>query len=89
MNLIEPDYNRLLKEVRGKKVFFNASNIFSYNKVILKYSLTELYESFDKLFEVLSQAEVYYFRGCNYRSRRVDRNSLFITQKLFTSRFDG
>ena len=42
MNLIEPDYNRLLKEVRGKKVFFNASNIFSYNKVILKYSLTEV-----------------------------------------------
>ena len=89
MNLIEPDYNRLLKEVKGKKVFFNASNIFSYNRVILKYALPELYKAFDKLLDVLSQAEVYYFRGCNYRSRRVDRNSLFITQKLFTSRFDA
>ena len=63
MNLIEPDYNRLLKEVKGKKVFFNASNIFSYNKVLLKYTLPELYESFDKFYGVLKQAESYYFRG--------------------------
>ena len=63
MNLIEPDYNRLLKEVKGKRVFFNASNIFSYNKVLLKYTLPELYESFDKFFGVLEQAESYYFRG--------------------------
>ena len=63
MDLIKPDYNRLLKEVKGKRVFFNASNIFSYNKVILRYTLSELYESFDKLFEVLDQAEDYHFRG--------------------------
>ncbi len=63
MNLIEPDYNRLLKEVKGKKVFFNASNIFSYNKVILKYTLPEIYESFDKLFNILETADDYHFRG--------------------------
>ena len=63
MDLIKPDYNRLLKKVKGKRVFFNASNIFSYNKVILRYTLSELYESFDKLFEVLDQAEYYHFRG--------------------------
>ena len=63
MDLIEPDYNRLLKEVKGKTVFFNASNIFSYNKIILKYTLPELYKSFDKLFEILKQTEDFYFRG--------------------------
>ena len=63
MDLIKPDYNRLLKKVKGKRVFFNASNIFSYNKVILRYTLSDLYESFDKFFEVLDQAEDYHFRG--------------------------
>jgi len=63
MNLIEPDYNRLLKEVKGKRVFFNASNIFSYNKVILKYTLPEIYKSFDKLFNILETADDYHFRG--------------------------
>ena len=63
MDLIEPDYNRLLKEVEGKRVYFNASNIFSYNKVILKYTLPELYESFSKLYTILKSSDGYYFRG--------------------------
>ncbi|SVB18039.1 uncharacterized protein METZ01_LOCUS170893 [marine metagenome] len=63
MNLIEPDYNRLLKEVKGKKVFFNASNIFSFNRVILKYSLPEIYKSYYKFLEHLNQAESAWYRG--------------------------
>ena len=63
MNLIEPDYNKLLKKVKGKRVYFNASNIFSYHVSHAMYTLDELIVSYNKLHEILSTAELYYFRG--------------------------
>ena len=63
MNLIEPDYNKLLKKIKGKRVYFNASNIFSYHVSHAMYTLDELIVSYNKLHEILSTSESYYFRG--------------------------
>jgi hypothetical protein len=63
MNLIEPDYDKLLKKVKGKRVYFNASNIFSYHVSHAMYTLDELIISYNKLHEILSNTESYYFRG--------------------------
>ena len=63
MNLIEPDYDKLLKKVKDKRVYFNASNIFSYHVSHAMYTLDELIISYNKLHEILSNTESYYFRG--------------------------
>jgi len=63
MNLIEPDYDKLLKKVKGKIVYFNASNIFSYHISHAMYTLDELIVSYNRLHEILSNSESYYFRG--------------------------
>ena len=63
MNLIEPDYDKLLKKVKGKRVYFNASNIFSYHISHAMYTLDELIVSYNRLHEILSNAESYHFRG--------------------------
>ena len=53
MNLIEPDYNRIIEKVKGKNVFLNTSNIFSYHKVLLYYPLDVIWESYNKLEDIL------------------------------------
>ena len=63
MNLIEPDYDKLLKKVKDKRVYFNASNIFGYHVSHAMYTLDELIISYNKLHEILSTTESYYFRG--------------------------
>jgi len=63
MDLIKPDYDKLLKKVKGKSVYFNASNIFSYHVSHAVYTFDELIESYNRLHEVLSNTEFYYFRG--------------------------
>ena len=63
MNLIEPDYDKLLKKVKDKIVYFNASNIFSYHISHAMYTLDELIVSYNRLHEILSNTESYYFRG--------------------------
>ena len=69
MNLIKPDYDKLLEKVEGKKVYFNASNIFSYHMSHAVYTLDELISSYDKLHHILSRAKSYYFRGTNPNKR--------------------
>ena len=51
------------KKVKGKRVYFNASNIFSYHVSHATYTLDELITSYNKLHEILSNTESYYFRG--------------------------
>ena len=69
MNLIEPDYDKLLKKVKDKRVYFNASNIFSYHVSHAMYTLDELIISYNKLHEILSTTESYYFRGSTPNKR--------------------
>ena len=69
MNLIKPDYDKLLKKVDGKKVYFNASNIFSYHMSHAVYTWDELIASYNKLHHILSHAKSYYFRGSNPNKR--------------------
>ena len=63
MNLIEPDYTKLLNSVRGRNVFFDASNIFGYHMSHARHTLDELVSSYKKLHEVLSQANKCWFQG--------------------------
>ena len=63
MNLIEPDYNKLLEKVKGKRVYFNASNIFSYHISHAMYTLDELILSYNKLIDTLGNSDGYFFRG--------------------------
>ena len=69
MNLIEPDYNRLLEKVKGKKVYFNASNIFSYHISHAMYTYEELIYSYEKLMEILKTSHSYFFRGTRPNKR--------------------
>ena len=69
MNLIKPDYDKLLEKVDGKKVYFNASNIFSYHMSHAVYTWDELIASYNKLHHILSHAKSYYFRGSNPNKR--------------------
>jgi len=63
MNLIEPDYSKLLNTIRGRNVFFDASNIFSYHMSHAYYTLFDLVESYERLHEILSYAETCWFQG--------------------------
>ena len=63
MDLISPDYDRLLKKIKGKNIFFDASNIFSYHMSHANYTLDELVSSYNKLKEVLAQTNKCWFQG--------------------------
>jgi hypothetical protein len=63
MNLIEPDYSKLLNTIRGRNVFFDTSNIFSYHISHARYTLAELVESYERLHEILSYTETCWFQG--------------------------
>ena len=63
MNLIEPDYNKIYKKVKGKDVFFRASNIFGYHMSHAYYTLDRLCESYSNLMECLSAANFCWFTG--------------------------
>jgi len=63
LDLITPDYNKILEKVKGKNVFFNASNIFSYHMTHATYTLEELASSYYKLKDLLSQTKTCYFRA--------------------------
>ena len=63
MDIISPDYNRLLKKLKGRNVYFDASNIFSYHMSHANYTLDELISSYNKLKEILTQANKCWFQG--------------------------
>jgi len=64
-DLLNMDYNILAEKVKGKNVFVNTSNIFSYHKVLLKYPLDIIWKSYYKFFEALDEANFYYWIGTN------------------------
>ncbi len=49
MDLIKPDYNKLLPYVKGKKVFFDISNIYGYHMSHAYYYFDELVLEYNKL----------------------------------------
>jgi hypothetical protein len=63
MDIIEPDYTLLLNTIRGKNVFFDASNIFSYHMSHARYTLDKLILSYERLHEILSYANSCWFQG--------------------------
>ena len=77
MNLIEPDYDKLLKKVKSKRVYFNASNIFSYHITYAMYTYEKLLNSFKELIEILAYSDGYFFRGAtpNKKWIYIDENT--------------
>jgi len=63
MDLITPDYNMILKKIKGKNVYFDATNIFSYHMSHAYHTLDELVSSYQKLQDVLSLANKSFFKG--------------------------
>ena len=58
MDLIKPDYSKLINKVTDKRVFINTSNIFSYHMSHLRYTLDELFYSFYKLHDILDKYHI-------------------------------
>lgn len=72
MNLIKPDYNKIIEKVKGKKVFFRASNIFSYHMSHAYYTLDELFNSYFSLVNALQYADGCWFTGTIPTKQRVE-----------------
>jgi len=56
MDIINPDYNKISEKVKGKNVFFDTSNIFSYHMSHAYYTLEELVNSYNKLHNTLIES---------------------------------
>jgi hypothetical protein len=64
MDIINPDYNKISEKVKGKNVFFDTSNIFSYHMSHAYYTLEELVNSYNKLHQTLIEsANICWFQG--------------------------
>lgn len=72
MDLISPDYDKLLKKIEGKNVFFDATNIFGYHMSHAYYTLGELVSSYKKLQGVLGQANKTFFRGTSPTKQKMN-----------------
>ena len=72
MDVISPDYDKLLKKIKGKTVFFDATNIFCYHMSHAYYTLDELVNAYNNLLKVLKKADGAYFRGHRPTKQRVD-----------------
>ena len=73
MDLISPDYDKIMEKIKGKTVFFDITNIFSYHMSHAYYTLDELVNSFNKLIDVLKHADGAYLRGHRPTKQRFDR----------------
>ena len=73
MDLISPDYDRISQKIKGKTVFFDATNIFSYHMSHAYYTLDELVDSFNNLLDVLKHADGAYLRGWTPTKQRFDK----------------
>ena len=59
MDIINPDYDKLSEKIKGKHVFFDTSNIFSYHMSHAYYTLEELVNSYNKLRQTLIKSADY------------------------------
>ena len=73
MDLLEMDYNILSEKVKGKNVFVNTSNIFSYHKVLVKYPLHIIWNSYNNFFKALDTANFWYCIGTNPLKKPLQR----------------
>ena len=72
MDIIKPDYEKLIKHIKNKKVFFDISNIYGYHISHACYTLNELIDSFNKLIDTLeTHTEYYYLKGANPLKKRM------------------
>ena len=55
IDIIQPDYEKIIEKVRGKKVYFDLSNIFSYHVSHACYTLKELVDSLEYLTNILNR----------------------------------
>lgn len=66
MNLINIDLDKLIKDVTGKTVLFNTSNIFGYHMVHAAFTLQEIHNAYNSLRLTLdTYANKCVFRGTN------------------------
>lgn len=70
LNLIKPDYDEIIEKVKGKIVFFRASNIFSYHMSHAYYTLDELFDSYYALINALQHADGCWFTGATPTKQR-------------------
>ena len=73
MDLISPNYNRISEKIKGKTVFFDATNIFAYHMSHAYYTLDELVNAYNNLLDVLKHADGAYLRGSTPTKQRYDR----------------
>ena len=73
MDLISPDYDKISEKIKGKTVFFDATNIFSYHMSHAYYTLDELVNSYHKLIDVLKHADDAYLRGYQPTKQKINR----------------
>ena len=73
MDLISPNYNRISEKIKGKTVFFDSTNIFSYHMSHAYYTLDELVDAYNNLLDVLKHADGAYLRGWMPTKQRYDR----------------
>ena len=73
MDLISPNYDRLLKKIKGKTIFFDATNIFCYHMSHAYYTLDELVNAYNNLLDVLKHADGAYLRGWTPTKQRYDK----------------
>ena len=73
MDLISPDYNRISEKIKGKTIFFDSTNIFSYHMSHAYYTLDELVDSYNNLLDVLKHADGAFLRGWTPTKQRYDR----------------
>ena len=59
-------YTNLIKKIKGKNVFFDVSNIFSYHVSHAGYTLEELVQTLEHLKQLLStHSNSFYIKGTN------------------------
>ena len=73
MNLISPDYDKIIKKIQGKTVFFDVTNIFGYHMSHAYYTLDELVNSFNKLIDVLKHADDALLAGYLNPKQKINR----------------
>ena len=72
MDLISPNYDRILEKIQGKTVFFDATNIFCYHMSHAYYTLDELVNSYKKLRDVLTSSNGTFYRGTLPTKQKID-----------------
>ncbi|OUX53385.1 MAG: hypothetical protein CBE47_03290 [Pelagibacteraceae bacterium TMED287] len=70
-------YVNLVKKIKGKNVFFDASNIFSYHVSHAGYTLEELIQTLNDLKQLLSKhSKTFYIKGTNPGKQEIKNENI-------------